>query len=153
MSWLSLFSVPIMSGLSSVCCCVLFLALVHSSQSKNPFDQFGVYCKPKMENHLVSKTGCDSRYVQVKVCAGTCVSYVHPLDHHPYFKKFCQCCKPSVKRWKAFYLPNCASGISSLVQVESAVNCKCSPCTWKKKLTEWKTENLLGSLWLQVRVC
>ena len=138
-----------MSGLPSFCCCVLLFVVVYSSQSNNPFDQFGVYCRPKMDNQLVNKTGCDHRYVRVKACIGTCASYTRPLDQPPYFKKVCKCCKPSAKRWKAFNLPNCTSGISPLVQVESAVNCNCSPCSWekrnRKKYRESKTENILDS--------
>ncbi|KAJ7357835.1 Glycoprotein hormone beta-5, partial [Desmophyllum pertusum] len=122
-------TVSTMSVLSTVCCCLVFLALVHTNQSYNPFDKFGVYCKPEAYNQEVSKTGCDSQYVRVKACLGTCASYAYPLDHPPYFKKFCECCKPSSTRWKVFNLPNCATGISPLVQVESAVNCKCSMCT------------------------
>jgi len=138
-----------MSRFSSFCCCFLFLVLVHSSQSTNPFDQFGVYCKPETFGQRVSKTGCDSKYIRVKACLGTCASYAYPLDRPPYFKKFCECCKPSATRWKVFNLPNCASGISPLVQLESAVNCKCSACTWKrtKSNTELETDNLLSSLW------
>ena len=134
-----------MSGLPSFCCCILLFVVVHSSKSNNPFNKFGVYCKPKMDNQLLNKIGCDHRYVQVKACIGTCASYTRPLDQPPYFKKFCKCCKPSAKRWKAFNLPNCTSGISPLVQVESAVNCNCSPCSWEKrnrKNIESKTENI-----------
>lgn len=122
-----------MSRLPSLCCCILLFVLINSSQSNNPFSQFGVFCKTKMENQLVNKTGCDSRYVQVNACIGTCASYTHPLDHPPYFKKFCKCCKPLVKRWKMFNLPNCTSGISPLVQVEAAVNCNCTACSWNKR--------------------
>ena len=123
------FSVPIMSRLSSLCSCVLLFVLIHSSQSNNPFSQFGVYCKPETGRLRVNKTGCESRYVRTKACVGTCASYTHPLDHSPYFKKFCKCCKPSAKRWKVFNLQNCTSGISPLVRVESAVNCNCSACS------------------------
>ena len=141
------FSVLIMPRLPSLCCCILLFVLINSSQSNNPFSQFGVFCKTKMENQLVNKTGCDSRFVQVKACIGTCASYTRPLDHPPYFKEFCKCCKPSAKRWKMFNLPNCTSGISPLVQVEAAVNCSCSACSWKKKKNRkkyWmsKTENI-----------
>ena len=117
-----------MSRLPSVCCCIVLLVLVDSSKSNNPFDQFGVFCKPEVVRLRVSKTGCESRYVRVKACLGTCASHTRPLDHPPYFKKFCECCKAPVKRWKMFNLPNCTSGISPLVKVESAVNCKCSAC-------------------------
>ena len=133
---ISLFSGPIMSRLSSFYCCVLLLALVHSSQPT--FSQFGVFCKPEVGRIQVSKTGCGSRYVRAKACVGTCASYMYPLNHPPYFKKFCKCCKPSAKRWKKFNLPNCTSGISPTVQVESAVNCKCSACTWKKERNKIK---------------
>lgn len=140
-----------MSGLSAVCCCVLILALVHSSQSANLFDEFGVYCKPETYSQKVSKSGCDSQYVRVKACLGTCASYAYPLDHPPYFKKFCECCKPSSTRWKVFNLPNCASGISPLVQVESAVNCKCSACTWNEKHVEKEKHSTELETWIFVR--
>lgn len=121
-------SVSIMRG-SAFCCCIVLLTLVQSIQSYNPFDKFGVYCKPEAFSQRVSRKGCDSQYIRVKACLGTCASYAHPLDHPPYFKKVCECCKPSSTRWKVFSLQNCDSGTSPLVQVESAVNCKCSGCT------------------------
>ena len=113
----------------AVCCCVVLLTLVQTNQSYNPFDQFGVYCKPEVYNQLVKRKGCDSQYIRVKACLGTCASYAHPLDRPPYFKKVCECCKPSSTRWKVFSLQNCDSDTSPLVQVESAVNCKCMGCT------------------------
>lgn len=121
-------SVSIMR-VSAFCCCIVLLTLVQSIQSYNPFDKFGVYCKPEAFSQRVSRKGCDSQYIRVKACLGTCASYAHPLDHPPYFKKVCECCKPSSTRWKVFSLQNCDSGTSPLVQVESAVNCKCSGCT------------------------
>lgn len=147
-----------MSRLSSFYCCVLLVTLVHSSQSNNPFSKFGVFCKPVMGRLPVSKTGCESRSVRVKACVGTCASHTYPLNHPPYFKKFCKCCKPSATSWMTFNLLNCTSGISPSVQVESAVNCKCSVCTWKKKnKIEWKIKvnrvidsHLLDDCWLEV---
>lgn len=107
----------------------LSVFLVQASHAYNPFDQFGVYCKPEAYRQLVKRTGCDSQYIRVKACLGTCASHAYPLDHPPYFKKMCSCCKPSSTRWKVLSLQNCGSGISPVVQVESAFNCKCSECT------------------------
>ena len=115
--------------LAALCFYVVLVILLQSSQSYNPFDQFGVKCKPEAYNHRVTRKGCDSQYIRVKACLGTCASYAHPLDHPPYFKKACECCKPSTTKFKVFKLQNCVSGISPLVQVESAVNCSCMECT------------------------
>ena len=107
--------------------CALFF-LIQPSQSYNPFEHFGVYCKPEAYRQLVRKEGCDSGYIRVKACLGTCASQAYPLDHPPYFKKMCSCCKPSSTRWQVFSLQNCGSGISPFIHVESAVNCKCIEC-------------------------
>lgn len=107
--------------------CALFF-LIQPSQSYNPFEHFGVYCKPEAYRQLVRKEGCDSGYIRVKACLGTCASQAYPLDHPPYFKKMCSCCRPSSTRWKAFSLQNCGSGISPFIRVESAVNCNCIEC-------------------------
>ena len=133
-----------------VFCCVVLLAVVHPNQSYNPFDQFGVYCKLEAYSQLISRKGCDSQYIRVKACLGTCASYAHPLDHPPYFKKVCECCKPSYKRWKVFKLKNCDSAVSPLVEVESAVKCNCSRCSWKEISTTCNL-TLVKSSWNSIR--
>ena len=127
-----------MSKPFGVFCCLVFLALISSSTSYNPFEKFGVYCKPETYTRPVTKSGCGSQKVRVKACLGTCASYTLPLDHSPHFKKVCECCKPSSTQMVTFNLPDCQSGISPIVQVESAVQCKCKMCTWKKTISEVK---------------
>lgn len=123
------FQVLAMSKPFGVFCCLVFLALISSSTSYNPFEKFGVYCKPETYTRPVTKSGCGSQKVRVKACLGTCASYAQPLDHSPHFKKVCECCKPSSTQMVTFNLPDCRSGISPIVQVESAVQCKCKMCT------------------------
>ncbi|PFX27458.1 Regulator of G-protein signaling 11 [Stylophora pistillata] len=121
-------SILAMSKLPAVFCFV-FLALISSNKSSNPFDKYGVYCKPETYTQRVTKSGCGSQTVRVKACLGTCASYALPQDRPPYFKKVCECCKPKETRLKAFSLPGCQSGVSPLVQIETAVHCKCQMCT------------------------
>ena len=52
-----------------------------------------------------------------------------------------------LKDGKCLILPNCTSGISPLVQLESAVNCKCSACTWRTKTNGQSERHLLSSRW------
>lgn len=117
---------------SVLCCCVLLLASLHSCQSYNPFAQFGVYCNRQVYGKQVTKKGCDSKYTEVKACLGTCASYAIPLSHPPYFKRKCECCKPSLTSVKIVSLENCDPGVSPLVQVESAENCQCHSCSWQR---------------------
>lgn len=127
-----------MSKLPAVFCFV-FLALISSNKSSNPFEKYGVYCKPETYTQRVTKSGCGSQNVRVKACLGTCASYALPQDRPPYFKKVCECCKPKETRLKAFSLPGCQSGVSPLVQIETAVHCKCQMCTWKKTISEHRS--------------
>ena len=48
---------------------------------------FNVYCKSEYFRQKVEKTGCDTDYVGVYACLGTCGSYVLPLSNPPFFRK------------------------------------------------------------------
>ncbi|KXJ29715.1 hypothetical protein AC249_AIPGENE20838 [Exaiptasia diaphana] len=61
---------------------------------------FKVYCKSEYYRKQVDKSGCDTKYVGVYACLGTCGSFILPLSNPPYFSKFCQCCKATGTEWK-----------------------------------------------------
>lgn len=62
---------------------VLLLVLSFSRHAQG----YKVYCKSEYYRKEVAKAGCDSDYVGVYACLGTCGSFVLPLSNPPYFEK------------------------------------------------------------------
>jgi len=63
---------------------VLFVVLSYSLQHVHGYN---VYCKSEYYRQRVAKDGCDTDYVGVYACLGTCGSFVLPLSNPPYFDK------------------------------------------------------------------
>ena len=107
---------------------LLATTLVITSVAANPFDKYVVYCKAEDFRKYVSRSGCDSRYVTVRACLGTCASYALPLSYSPFFTPVCHCCKAVGKEWKNINLMNCSPGVDPLIRLESATSCGCASC-------------------------